>query len=190
MPPRIPPHRRQRRQPITTESPTAATPETEAAQTPTPETTESTTTRADEPAAASLSISSAEIDQALSIGTTGRIAVTVTNTGDGRSAEQPVRITLPDGVTTMRVTVNGAAVAKGAVQTCTLPELDPGASVTVTIEISATEDAADGTAVIAVDGSTADGLLTIDRPAVPETPPTSPGTSTPAVRENESGFGR
>ena len=178
------------------ETPTTAGPLTETAQptetatTATSETTEPTITRTEEPAAAALSISHAEIDQALSAGTAGRIAVTVSNNGDGRSAEQPVRITLPDGVTTTRVTVNGAAVAAGAVQTCTLPELDPEPPPPSPSRSPRAGTAADGTAIVSVDGSTVDGLLTIERPVLPETPETSPGTSTPAARENGSGFGR
>ena len=178
--------------PETTDDPTSTVttsdqgPESPVETSPDAEPVFSTPNSTEEPGAARLSISGEVITQTLPGGGKGTITFTVTNKGDAKSDQQPVIIKLPNGVSTTRVTVNGTAVTEGAVQTCTLPELNQGDSVKVVIDIEAAVDTMGGPAVIAVGGSSVEGQLTIDLPGLPVTPD---DVLPPVVRNDDSAPG-
>ena len=141
------------------------------------------TTDAELPPAA-LTFSGESISQTLTAGAAGELRLTVTNAGGQRSEQQPVAISLPAGVSTTRVTVDGSVGGADSPQTCTLPEIEPGMSVTVVVEIAvdpgvADTAATDGITTLTVDGNQAQGYLTIvGRPA--EDQPTKDEPAQPA----------
>ncbi|MEP6561355.1 MAG: hypothetical protein ABJD68_09820, partial [Nakamurella sp.] len=65
------------------------------------------------------------------------------------------------GVSTAGITVNGSSADAGL--RCTLPQIDPGSSATVVVQLTIAPDAQDGAAVIAVDDSQAQIQLSILR---------------------------
>ena len=92
----------------------------------------------------------------LTAGGTGTVGVTVRNDGGSPSSEQPFTISLPPGVSTAGISIGGTVLGAG-IQQCTLPRLEPGASVTVTVSLTASADADGGTVTATLQG--------LDRPA-------------------------
>ena len=112
---------------------------------------------------AALVLSNPSVDQTFQTGGTGRFSVTVTNSGGRTSAEQAVTIALPAGVSLAGVTVDGAAAAVMDAQTCRLPAIEPGASVTVVLSVAVSENAVDGVATATIDGRAVQWELGITR---------------------------
>ena len=52
------------------------------------------------------------------------------------------------------MSVDGSVLSSGSAQTCTLPEIDPGVTVTVVLTLTVDTSAADGRAEASVDGHT------------------------------------
>jgi uncharacterized membrane protein len=103
-----------------------------------------------------LTPSNIELSQSSGSGS-GTLTLQVTNTGGERSAEQALRMSLPAGVTATAVTVNGANAGNG--RSCTLPEIDPGSSVAVVIQLAISADARAGSAEVFIDGSIVQRVL-------------------------------
>jgi hypothetical protein len=112
------------------------------------------------------------------------VTLTVVNTGGQTSTEQAVQLTLPGGISAASVSVDGASAGDGP-QSCILPGIAPGASVTVVITLDVAADAQDGSAHFQVPGSSADVDLTVDHPE-PAPAPTTASTGQPAVRKDDA----
>jgi len=133
-----------------------------------------------EPAPAVLSLTGAAVLEQPSVSGSGSLTVQVRNDGELPSTPQPVRVSLPDGVGVASISVDGTLASEGA-QTCTLPEIGAGQEVTVRISLTATQDAADGAAVISTTDSSAELALLITGGQLPDEP--APTTEQPAMRE-------
>jgi hypothetical protein len=180
----------------TTESPSTESPSTASSTSESPTTASTTTsttaespadtgTSTPEPAPAHLSLGTPAVLDPLTAGGSGRLTLTVRNTGDGPSTEQAVRMSLPDGVNATAVTVDGAP-AGGGLQ-CTVPALEPGAAVTVVITLAVDADAQTGPARFDVDDDSATVELTVERPTPGPNPEPAPtAASNPAVRPDDA----
>ncbi len=130
----------------TSDEPTTAEPTTAE-----PTTAEPTTATDTAPAAvADLVVSEPWVTQPLVAGANpGEIRFTVSNTGGGASAEQPLTAVLPTGVTMIDMHVDGAA---GGQTAATLPPIAAGSAVTVVITIAVDSQAVPGDATLSLDG--------------------------------------
>ncbi|HEY5882487.1 MAG TPA: hypothetical protein VIU11_26490, partial [Nakamurella sp.] len=136
-----------------------------------------------EPAPALLSLTGAAMLEQPSADGTGTLTVQVRNEGGVPSAAQAVRVSLPAGVGVASISVDDRLASEGA-QSCTLPEIAAGDSVTVLITVIAEIDAEGGPVII----STTDASVQLDLRVQGGAPPagTVPATEQPAVRKDDA----
>ena len=87
----------------------------------------------------SLHLDQLTISTPLLAGGTGELSVLVTNTGGQPAVQQPIKITLPDGVDLSDMTVGDSSICTQVEQeqpTCTLPDIDPRKPITVVITLT------------------------------------------------------
>ncbi|MET0965060.1 MAG: hypothetical protein ABWZ02_01610, partial [Nakamurella sp.] len=132
-------------------TPVASTPVTSTTAAGTVPTTGAPSPTTTDPEPAALEVRNIEIAGQLIAGQPATLTLQIANTGGQRSSEQTLTMSLPDGVNPVGITVDGTSASAGL--RCTLPEIDPGTSVTVVVQLTIAADARGGAAVLAVDGS-------------------------------------
>ncbi len=134
--------------------------------TPAPATTsDAPTTRSAGPAAVALSRPAGA--ETLTAGGTGALRFSATNSGGERSGPTAFDIDLPAGVIVQSVSINGSTICES--RSCQLPGIEPGASITVVVDIAAALDAATGGASATIDGSGVGWMVTVEPAAGPGT---------------------
>jgi RNA polymerase sigma factor (sigma-70 family) len=84
---------------------------------------------------ADLQLSPLTIAEPLIAGGGGQLALTVQNTGGLSSTPQSIDASLPDGVTVAGVTAGNTLICKGLGGACLLPEIGPGESVSLVVDL-------------------------------------------------------
>ena len=115
-------------------------------------------------------------EASLTVGGTGSLRFIATNSGGQRSAPTAFEIGLPSGVGVLSVSVAGSTICDS--QSCRLPGIDPGESISVVVTIAATPGAEPGGATATTDDGGVGWMLNVE-PAPRPAPSVIPDAAIP-----------